>query len=334
MRGGAPDKFNLWTNGDYKLIHHDYCNLVNYKDHINDLISMISSEEYILPADEGDIEFANELAEKYPNIDQTKILLPRDGSKIINYNKFVPKDSIIYKKVNYYKNLKYEQAKIYSLEEFKNICNKLDPNYRAAYKTTTGSGSRGVLLVDPDRLYLGGKYISKLTKPDLDKLISFAEEENKTHECKIMIQDLIPNEPDLLKINVDFIIKDKKLLGYKWDETDHKAVFTNWDIGWFIKSDYTDKIMNDIANLLIKDSNITDAIMNFEAFSDMKSKFYLVEFNWRYSNSMFEGQALHMDFIGNYLNNSTFEVPNGRHKFHRYWQCKLESDQSNFKIGI
>jgi len=321
LRKGAPDKFNIATFCNE--IGHDKCNLVNFTD--EQIQEIVSKTEYILPADEGDILRANLLPK---DINQQYILLPQTKEgRVIDYNIFVPKDSKIYEDISKETDIKYMSYIVVEPSELMTH-NRTD---RKAYKTTTGSGSRGVILVDPDRLYLGQKYREELTDEDIEQLIRFAYSE----QCNIMVQDLIPNKPELFKVNVDFVIKDGKLLGYKWDEVNQLQQFTNWDNGYFIRNEFTDEILKQITLFLVK-HGIWNAIMNFEAFSNNLSEIYLVEFNWRYSNSMFEWQALNIDPVYNYIENINFmdAIPmDSKLQFSRNWQCCLYIDLPHV-IGI
>jgi hypothetical protein len=329
MRGGAPDKIGLWTDGSYGLIKHDHTNLVSWTE--DKIKSIVSNYEYILPADVGDILYANKLSGSYGNFDDSFILLPQINCgewycKIIDYNEFVPKNSTIYEQIcnGQVKGVTYMPYRLFDVNNIKDYSELHELVYEAnlgyrkfALKSTTGSGSRGVWLIDSDRLHLGGKYISKLGDKDFIEFVKFC----KDNSAKAMIQELIPNDPKLTKVNVDFVIRDGKLLGYKWDKTDPTAVFTNWNFGWFTTTGYTDMIMKNISEFLLE-RGIWNAIMNFEAFTDYQSNLYLVEFNWRYSNSMFEGQAEGVDLIGHYLRGEEFKFPYEERKFVRYWQCK------------
>lgn len=340
LRAGAPDKIMLAHSDSYELVKHDNCNLVDFT--FEHLVHIQMAGEYILPADEGDIKYANDLACSHGLRNDGFILLPQriqnDGDKgdrlhTINYGEFVPKNSDVYKLLETSTGIKYATYCDYSIEQFvERYTFESFKNSRCALKTATGSGSRGVWLIDPERIHLGGKYVSELSKVQFDEFLEFAEKEN----CEILIQDLIPNDPKLTKVNVDFVIRDGQLLGYKWDKTDPTAVFTNWNFGWFIRNEYTDSVMIKIAEYLTQKYGIVNAIMNFEAFSDLSSETWLVEFNWRYSNSMFEWQALGIDPIQKYLDNENFfdSVPFGEHKFSRYWQCALYNDIPDYHSGI
>lgn len=323
LRAGAPDKFLLWSDDLINYVKRDNTNLVDLTN--KELNEIYLNSQYVLPADEGDIIRANKFAKDCSNVPQNFILLPqyKDGT-VINYIDYVPKDSQVYEKLEQNTGIKYMPYTVCPIDKFVIPSNGI---YGIAFKTTTGSGSRGVILIDPDRIHLGGKYYKQSSDVNWDEFIKFAK--SQPSYCKIMIQDLIPNKDTLTKVNVDFVIKNGELLGYKWDKTDPKAVFTNWNFGWFIRSKYTDEVMGKLANYLINECGVYNAIMNFEAFSDLQSETYLVEFNWRYSNSMFEGQALGIDLVSNYLNNKKFEVPFGEHKFTRYWQCALYKDIFN-----
>jgi hypothetical protein len=316
FRAGAPDKFNIWTDGTYEFVKHDNCNLRDWS--VDQIKKTIKNKEYLLPADEGDIKYINEVRDKLDGIDLSYILLPQEKInnklEIINYEKYVPRDSVMYQNLVEKTDFIYQPYKVYSIPNFKRYVTEAIDNI--AIKTLAGSGSRGVLLIDKNRLHLGGKYVEFLTKDMKDSLIKYAEE----HKCKIMLQKLIPYDKNLKKVNVDFIMRNGKLLGYKWTNPDPTAVFTNWNWGHIINTPYTEKVMKQLAKYL-KDNGIYNAIINFEAFSDMKSTIYMVEFNWRYSNSTFEQQASGIDLIGCYLRNEKFSFPKGVRKFVRYWQC-------------
>lgn len=330
MRGCAPDKIQLAYNQDsYRLVHHDFTNLVSYEEN---QVESLRENEYILAADEGDIKFANQLSD-YCN---SRILLPKSGdNRVIDFNKYVPKDSKIYEQVA--RGVLKDIGLTYPKYITKDFCKgnpdeliELVGNRRVAIKSCTGSGSRGVLLIDKDRLYLGGKYRESLTYEEAEDIINYS-----THQdCNLIIQDLIPDKSNLMKINVDFVIRDGELLGYKWDEVAHDSVFTNWNYGWFIRNEYTEKFMKELT-LFLTASGVTDAIMNFEAFSDNESETHLVEFNWRYSNSMFEWQSIDEDPIDAYLNDRKMKpTPGSRTKFSRYWQCMLYDDVPSYVDGI
>lgn len=332
MRAGAPDKAMLAHLNELDYIKHDFTNLVDVS--VDDILDIGDAGQYILPADEGDIKYANQIKDKMIHLgfDQSFILLPcitdDEGHKyIIDYNTYIPKDNELYQTIEEETGVKYAKFTSYSIDEFLSL--DLDRTEKCAYKTTTGSGSRGVLLIDPDRINLGMKYRESLTDSDLNSFIEFARKEN----CNIMIQDLIANDPNLLKINVDFAIREGNLLGYKWDIVNQSQQFTNWDNLTIIRNQFTDKIMKLISSHLVS-YGISDALMNFEAFSDMNSVIWLIEFNWRYSNSMFECQAFDCDLVYNYINGIPFAIPFGEYKAIRYWQCMLYEDIPNYKIGI
>lgn len=329
LRGGAPDKIQLWHLDLYKLIHEDHTNLVNYSD--EDLMNFNRQVDFISPADEGDIKRANEFWNNHP-VDQSFILLPQirvneDTLKVIPYYDFVPKDSKVYQELEENTGIKYPKFECYTIQDFENL--NLDSDRVAAYKTTTGSGSRGVLLIDPERVHLGYKYRDHLNMVDMNNFLAFAKKEG----CNIMIQELIPYAPGrLFKTNVDFIIRNGRLLGYKWTKTDPADVFTNWNFGWHIRNEYTDSIMQKLGDYLTKKLGIVNAIMNFEAFSDFKSETWMVEINWRYSNSSFEWEAAGIDLFFQYLKDEPFDtLPEyGMKKFSRYWRCMYYEDIQDY----
>lgn len=327
MRGGAPDKINLFTDGSYQLIKHDHTNLVDIDYH--KLIALCEEGHLLLPADEGDIRVGEYLPTRYHH----NIMLPQTqltgNAEIIDFDSIVPKNSMVYRNLEENTGMKYGEFTTYTPEAFINeYYDKLESLTGKAIKTVTGSGSRGVILVDPARLHLGGKFISEFTDKELELIGGLGE------DTQVIVQDLIPGDQSLLKCNVDFVIRNKALMGYKWDITDQDAVFTNWNFGHFYNSPYIRKLMDRVVNYLINRVGITNAIMNFECFSNLVDTTWMVEFNWRYSNSMFEGQALGIDLISSYINCTEFDVPNGYHKFCRYWGCALYSDIKNYQDGI
>lgn len=321
MRGGAPDKIALAHSSYYNLVRHDNTNIVGMD--INDLLKFTSDHNYILPADEMDIKAVNKLILNY-EINQTHILLPQDPKgNIIDYNKFVPKDSKFYQDMIGHKGYlpiypNFDRISIPRFIEWsENPDNRKLP---VAIKTVTGSGSRGVKLIDKNCLHYGGKYISELTDSDVDDLIEFAKSQGN---CDLIIQDLIPfRQLGLKKVNVDIIMKHGSLLGYKWDEVDQHSLFTNWDQGYFRNNAYIQDLMNDFEYHL-NSHGIYNGLLNFEAFSNMKDTTYLIEVNWRYSNSMFEWQAAGIDPIMSMLYELPCSIPDEclNRQFKRYWQC-------------
>lgn len=336
MRGGAPDKAMFYYLPAFNLIKHDFTNLVSYSK--SEIYSILRNNEWILPADEGDIKHANKIYDPNELVDQSHILLPQiqlpdDSYKVIDYDKFVPKDSQVYANLELKTGIIYPRYNSLSLSEFINNWTLDDLNNLKggiALKSTTGSGSRGVWLIDEDRVSLGGKYTDKLTDIQYNNFIEFCKKEN----CNILIQSLIPNKPGkLLKCNTDFIIRDGKLLSYKWDLVNQAQQFTNWDNFNVIRSEYTDKVMNNLVNYLVNDCGICNGILNFESFSDLKSETYMIEINWRLSNSIFEYQALGVDAVTIYLENNNFEVPYGSHQAIRYWQCAFKDNIDGYHNG-
>lgn len=324
-RSGAPDKIMLWTDGSYDLRKHDNTNLVCYTE--EQLLEIGLRGEYILPADEGDIKHANAVSDFV--LEQDFIMLPQvfDGefNKVIDYQKFVPKNSDVYKNLEAATGVIYPQFETYTRGELLNKSYQIFD--KVALKTTTGSGSRGVWIIDRDRVRLGNKCVDKLTKDNMDNFMSFCINEN----CDIILQELCPI--NLLKCNTDFVIKEGRLITYKWDCVNQDQQFTNWDNGEFIRTEYTDSIMAKITAYLVS-LGIVNAIMNFESYSNLIDETWMIEFNWRYSNSMFEGQALGIDLISSYLTGMAESVPMGKHKFSRFWQCKLYSEIKDYHYGL
>lgn len=326
LRAGAPDKACISTDSSYQLLKHDNTNLVDYTE--DELLEIKIKGEYILPADEGDIKHANKLnfgSEYF-------ILLPQTSDeKVIKYDKFVPKDSVIYKSLVDGSPIRYMDFTSITLTEFMDKWTPEELNKfkdGVAIKSTTGSGSRGVWLIDKQRAKFGGSFISQITYAQWNKFVDVCRHEN----CNVMLQDLIPVRDNLKKINVDFVISAGALLGYMWTIPNQSQLQTNWDNGTILKSQFTDDIMHEITKLLTN-NGIYNAIMNFEAFSDMHDEVIIIEFNWRYSNSMFQSQAAGIDLIGRYLRNEPFSMPNGEHEFIRYWQCAFKEDIDGYHNG-
>lgn len=338
MRGGAPDKVNLPDGLYHELVKHDHTNLVDYTD--LELTELINKGDYILPADEGDIIRANKF-DANSKLRTKNILLPQFLGHVINYDEFVPKDSEIYTDLPEYLMIympfkSFLQTEVKELDEYIHSLGNHSPSgfefrFPIAVKSTTGSGSRGVILYDPDRVNLGGKYyMGQIEDPYyelVEPVVRFARSEGPN--CKIMIQELIPNDPELTKINVDFVIREGKLLGYMWTITDPEAVFTNWNWCYIFRNEWTDRLMHELVDYL-HSKGITDAIMNFEAFSDNESMIYLVEFNWRYSNSMFQSLAYGINLIDSYLMKLEFGFPYGKDKLYRTWTPKRLIDINGY----
>lgn len=311
LRAGSPDKANLWHYPFYTFTKLNHRNLVDYTN------KELVEGEYYLPADEGDIIHANKKIDKKYH---PYILLPqtKDGL-IINYDEFVPKNAKVYKDLEKNTGIIYPKSKIMSVTTLRRDGNSIT---KGVLKTTSGSGSRGVYVIDEDRLHLGNKVVAKMTDNDIESLINYA----KSQKAQIILQDLIPG--NLEKVNIDFIIRNGKLLGYKWTVMNQSQQFTNWDNGYILVNKYTDGLMKKLTKYLVS-LGVHNAIMNFEAFSDNKATTWMVEFNWRYSNSMFEFEAFNIDPIYHYLTNTSFKIPVGKHYFTRHWQCSL-----NENLGI
>lgn len=330
MRGGAPDKANLKSN--VSLIKHNNKNLRDFS--LKEIKSIAKQGHYILPSDEGDIIYANKLREK----DQSFILLPQTkNGKIIDYKSFVEKDSEVYSNLSYYTPFKYKKFEKYSIEDFKILLHNQSPLSdfvfkEKAIKTTTGSGSRGVFVCSKEAFDKGWfNYHEYATLDDMYKILDFARsEKSQGHDCSIIVQDLIPVNYD--KVNVDFVIRDGELLGYKWGIPEPGSNFTNWNWCKIIRNEATEDIMNSLSRYLIDKCGVYNAIMNFEAYSnpDDTRDIYMVEFNWRYSNSTFESLAFNTDFIKCYLENIKFGMPYGSTNVCRSWQAIKQEDINCF----
>lgn len=329
FRAGAPDKFNLiYDKFLIKMYKHDNQNLADWDD--EKIVNYANCGDYMLPADEGDIKKCNELKGGTTRV-QSHILLPNTGSYVIDYNEFVPKDSQFYEYLRIETGIIYEHYSTFkNVDEFIHYYRDSDTElpHEIAIKTVTGSGSRGVVLNtrDPERLRLGGKYdtIKSFDHPMMKSFIEFARKEN----CRIMLQSFIPLN-GLTKINVDFVIRNGKLLTYKWDVVDPTAVFTNWNWLYVLRNTYTDAVMKSLTRYITL-CGVKNAIMNFEAFSDNEQVTHLVEMNWRYSNSMFEWAAFDIDPLACYFTNTSIQIPYGKIKFNRYWTAGRYDDLEDY----
>lgn len=318
MRGGAPDKCALPNTDNIKFIKHNNCNLASLD--IN-TIKKLCSSGYILSADEGDIYHVNklrdigEISEKIAR----KILLPFCSvtNHIIDYISFIPKDSHIYSDITNHTDglIKYENYISYDIDKWRTL--KIYDD--CAIKTNFGSGSRGILLKSKYHYDKGiPGYKDKIETNDIKGIVSYLDSYCNSLKIPVenrhlLVQKLIPptnnDGEELRKVNVDFVIRKGKLLGYKWGLPEPGSNFTNWNWVDIIHDDYTDNIMSAMEKYLVNIIGITDAIMNFEAFSDMRDNLYLVEFNWRYSNSAFESHAFGFDLVECYLTNTKFSTP-------------------------
>ena len=332
FRAGAPDKSKLFHHANIK---YHKVNGYNMADMDKELIDYWLGKGYwLLPADEGDIKIANSLYG-----DQSHIMLPQvkvstpEGSvlKVIPYS-YVNKDSGVYKHLEEKTGMKYLKSKIMTVEEFEDFVSVYeDKPYEkifeeCAIKTTTGSGSRGVLVCSKYAFEHKMEYYHEYaTYEDLQRIISFAKSEVEGgRDCKIMIQDLIPT--NLVKVNCDFCIRNGKLLGYRWDIPEHGSNFTNWNWLTVVHNIPTDRWMKNITDYLINDCGIENAIMNFEAYQTTDLlELYMVEFNWRYSNSAFTSQAFNIDMVSCYVHNTPFSFPVGETSVLRYWQAATRS---------
>lgn len=333
MRGGAPDKANLEVNG-YDLVKHNNTNLRSMTyDRIK---SLTDNNQYILPADEGDISFANNLPDDI-NIDY--ILLPHvkvDGrTKVIDY-KYIQKCSKVYELISELSTVKYMPYEMLTVSEFEDKLDKEKYFTNVALKTTTGSGSRGIFIANKKAYDMGlFNYHPVADRESLKSFIEFAKSEEVNHGSKIMMQELVPIE--YTKVNVDFVIRNGILLTYKWDLPEPGSNFTNWNWLKVVRNEWTNKVMAEISELLINKIGVTDAIMNFEAYQyidytdSSKNLLYMIEFNWRYSNSYFESFAFGDDLVRDYLENTKFVYPYGETAVVRSWKAVKESDLVNFK---
>lgn len=325
-RGGAPDKM---TQGDtyhknVRILPVDQLNL--YSMSVDDLnwflVTLVGDGSYFVPADERDIKVANDLVD---HVSMNHIILPKTtGGKILNHDD-ISKFNVMTKwiKGGYAVELGDVRKtptllpKKFSKSEFTGV----------ACKSSYGSGSREVLIADPNRSKFGLPFVDQITKKDYDRLKKMDSEDNPVY-----LEQLIPYKWGIQKVNVDFIIKGGQLKFYKFDLVESGALTTNWNHGTWVRDKYTDKIMKTVVRFLTKEMGVRDAVMNFEAFMDTH-EFYLVEFNWRYSNSMFETEAIGINMIDLYFDKEWKKddfrklIPIGFYKeFVRAWTCKFHEN--------
>ena len=117
FRAGAPDKFMKFTSGDYELIQRDG---VNLRDYSAQEVLSVDDDTWFLPADEGDIAFAMNL----PVEVQKRVMLPQTTDGIIDFKKFVPKDSEFYQKLSKRTLFNYPLREIIKAEQFSLLYDK------------------------------------------------------------------------------------------------------------------------------------------------------------------------------------------------------------------
>lgn len=325
FRAGAPDKFMKFTSGDYELIQRDG---VNLRDYSVQEVSSVDDDTWFLSADEGDIEFAMNL----PADVQKRVMLPQTADGIINFKKFVPKDSEFYQNLSKRTLFSYPIREIIKAEQFPLLYDMMKDSDRYVIKVAQGSGSRGVIVVNSDRVPQPGarEQYQLLIKDKVDEVIELATKRC----CNIVIQDLAYT--DLVnqeKYDLSIIIRHGKLVAYHWSHPDNDS--TNWDHGEFIRSEFTDKAVNSLVNYL-KDCNITDGFFNLDGYTNYKDFLTLIEINWRLANCVFIFEAWGLDYIDMYLNpdkdNWNSKIPYGKYPYLRYWRCSLYNLQKGGKL--
>lgn len=315
MRAGTPDKFCMFTSGNYSLIKRDGVNLTDYSV---EEINQLGKEDYIICTSEDDIKYASKVN---PSV-QRKLFLPCTDNGIIPYNDFVPKDSKFYQGIMKGKTMfTYPLKNSFTIDEFRNWYPKnLGPG-KFVIKVQLGSGSRGVAVINKDREpQLGAReQYRELTEDIANNIIKWAEKA----DCKILIQDLAYRDLSReKKYNLNFMIKNGKLLLYKINIPDNDS--TNYDHAYFYRSEWSDKLVQSVVDYLVNEMEVVEGLFGIDGYTNFDDFTTMLECNWRHENSFFEFEALGIDFIDAYLfpeNYSMEMIPFGDTPFVRYWRC-------------
>lgn len=316
FRAGAPDKFRQFTSGEYVLVKLDNKNLVDLS--LDDL-KRVDNHTYFLSTSELDIPYAATL----PKDIQKRCMLPQTAEGIINYEKFVPKDSKFYKELELHTDFFYGLQYVFYPRDFKDIYEHLKSEDKFALKVTKGSGgSRGVVVINSERIPQGSarEQYQTLTETLVKSVIDVANE----YQANIMVQKLsYPNLVGYKKYCAEYILRNGKLVVYKWEEPVGDS--TNYDHLTIIRNDYTDKMIEQLANYMLS-LGITDGIFGIDGYTNYEDFCSICEQNWRQENCLFEFEALGLDFIEMYLHPEVdwlSKVPYGEHKVIRYWRAAI-----------
>lgn len=316
FRAGAPDKFRQFTSGEYVLVKLNNKNLVDLS--LDDL-KRVDDHTYFLSTSELDIPYAATL----PKHIQKRCMLPQTAKGIIDYEKFVPKDSQFYQNLENVTGFFYGLKQVYHPSEFCFIYDNLRYDDKYALKVTKGTGgSRGVVVINSSRIPQGGarEQYQTLTKALVDSVIEVANE----YSANIMVQKLsYPNLIDYRKFCAEYILRNGKLVVYKWEEPVGDS--TNYDHLTIIRNEFTDEWINKLVNYMLS-LGITDGIFGIDGYTDYHDFCSICEQNWRQENCLFEFEALGLDFIEMYLHPEVdwlSKVPYGEHKVIRYWRAAI-----------
>jgi len=327
FRAGAPDKYRMWTNGQYELIKIDGCNL---KDYPLEVIDHLDNQTYCICTSEDDIKYASQLKSSM----QQRLFLPLSNGKLINYDDFVPKDSKFYQGIlNQKTDFYYPLIDSWTVSQFVDNINELRSNSpKLVLKVQKGSGSRGVYVINNERQPQAGsrEQYTELTDYLINELINYAVES----DSNILIQTLAYRDLSIdTKYNCNFMIRNGKLLLYKWNKPDNDS--TNYDHAIFIRNEFTDSVINSLVNYMVNDCGVTDGLFGVDGYTDYKNYISMIETNWRHENSFFEFEAYGIDFIDAYLNPDKYNmdwIPFGEYPFIRYWRCSMFNPIKNIEL--
>lgn len=316
FRAGAPDKFRQFTSGEYVLIKLNNKNLVDLS--LDDL-SKLDEETYLLSTSELDIPYAATL----PLNIQKRCMLPQTAEGIIDYDKFVPKCSEFYYGLEDHTEFYYGLMRIFDPKDFDIIYDRIATLDKYALKVAKGSGgSRGVIVINSERIPQGNarEQYQTLTQELVDNVIKVAKE----YDSPIILQHLgYPNLNDYRKYCAEYILRNGKLVVYKWEEPVGDS--TNYDHLTIIRNEYTDKMIEQLSNYMLS-LGITDGIFGIDGYTNYADFCSICEQNWRQENCLFEFEALGLDFIEMYLHPEVdwlSKVPYGEHKVIRYWRAAI-----------
>lgn len=329
MRGGIPDKPMLWTDRSYRLIKHNFTDMQDYSQ--EELTNMFNNDEYIMPIVESDLQYANEL--------QRKGLVPRghiiatsdEEGNIVHFDDFVPKDSEFYQGLTENTLFTYPKTTSYEIDEFIKASPKLyGCNSPVVIKVAVGGGSRGVVVCNPDHYVENTReQVTSISGANIDEVVKYA----KKNSCRILVQDLC--RTDLEKYELQIVMREGRLLCYKWDHADNPS--TNWDHGTLIRTKYTDVVVDSLVKYLLS-LGVYNAFIGMDGYTNYVDYTDLIEVNWRYENCTFTWEAIGVDPISAYIHNINRNdiMPYTDNKgipYVRYWRCALDKDIPDYVQG-
>ena len=314
FEANAPDKYCYGQVTNANLIQKDRRDMKDYPIIYNDGSTMY------LPVNDRDILYAKQ----YPLYIQRSIILPQCADGVIDFYKFVPKNSEFYQTLEAETGLKYRILNTYTADQFGSLYDRYKDNPKFVLKTTLGWGSYGVIVMNQDRVPQAGarEQYQQLNKSTVDKIVSVAEHLG----CEIIEQEFAYNEVTNIKYNLNIIFRGSELVAYKFDIPENDS--TNFNHAVFVRSEFTDELASKVVKYLVS-KGCTDGIIGVEGYTDMKSEASVCEFNFRCDNSMFTFEVFGLDFIRMYVypdeENWMDKIPYGNTPYIRYWRaCKYE----------